>query len=330
MKGNATLTGCLSLAAMSLCCGAARAETLMQETDALEVHVDAQGSLVSAAVFSELTSPRVPAPDRSVQETRFANGLVMRVDFNRRTVEVGLRTENGELSVNLVGAQTTSWRPGALGGEEVFFMQADPQWGKEVHGGIPICWPWFGGRGAALPSHGLVRYIPWRLDASSKDGTLAFIAESTPETKALWPHDFRLRAAFSMPAPDTLEVSVTETNTGDAPFESAFGLHPYFALADAEAATLDGVAIPASGGLTKKFPADGRPHVLGDAVRGCKVAVTFDGTDIWRLWNPGEPNRFVAPGEWRRFFCLEPTREKPEPLAPGASRTHRTTFRSAR
>ena len=67
--------------------------------------------------------------------------------------EAALSTTNGTLAVCAVGAQVTSWRPAALGGGEVFFMQASPQWGQEVHGGVPICWPWFGGRavGASIP-----------------------------------------------------------------------------------------------------------------------------------------------------------------------------------
>ena len=50
-------------------------------------------------------------------------------------------TTNGTLTVCAVGAQVVNWRPAALDGEEVFFLQESPQWGKEVHGGVPICWP---------------------------------------------------------------------------------------------------------------------------------------------------------------------------------------------
>ena len=239
-------------------------------------------------------------------------------------------------------------------------MAADRPWGKEVHGGVPICWPWFGGR-AGYPSHGIVRYIPWRMDggalgdralpekggASRPDEPVgadlraarsggsgakppSFVVESTPETRAQWPHDFRLRVEFSMPSPDTLEITLTETNTGDKPFESGFGLHPYFALADAPSATLDGAPVPPQDGSTLKFPADGRAHVLGDPVRGIEIAVLCEDADFWRLWNPGEPNRYVAPGEWRRFFCLEPTRATPSTLASGATQTHVVRFRVRR
>ena len=143
---------------------------------------------------------------------------------------------------------------------------------------------------------------------------------------------FALAAALSLvafassPASDTLEVTVTETNTGDTAFESAFGLHPYFAVTDATRATLDGAPVPPPDGSTLKFAADGRPHVLGDPARGIGVEVSMEDADIWRLWNPGEPNRYVAAGEWRRVLCLEPTREAPSPLAPGASRTRIVRF----
>ena len=129
-----------------------------------------------------------------------------------------------------------------------------------------------------------------------------------------------------MPSPDTLEISVTETNTGEAPFESAFGLHPYLAVLDAASATIDEKPVPPPDGSTLKFPGDGRPHVLADPARGVEIEVSMDGADTWRLWNPGEPNRYVAPGEWRRFFCLEPTHEAPQPLSPGASRTWNARF----
>ena len=234
-----------------------------------------------------------------------------------------LSTTNGTLAVCAIGAQVTSWRPAALGGEEVFFLQESPQWGQEVHGGVPICWPWFGGR-AGAPSHGLVRYREWRREET--EGVLTFVCESSPETKAIWPHDFRLVAEISMPGPDTLEVAVTETNTGESAFESAFGLHPYFAVSDATCATLDGSPVPPPAGSTLKFAADGHPHFLGDPARGVRIEVSMDDADSWRLWNPGEPNRYVAAGEWRRFLCLEPTREAPSPLAPGASRTRIVRF----
>ena len=54
--------------------------------------------------------------------------------------------EQGRMDVRYDGATVTSWRPAALGGDEVFFMPFYLPWGEEVHGGVPICWPWVGRR----------------------------------------------------------------------------------------------------------------------------------------------------------------------------------------
>ena len=255
----------------------------------------------------------------------------MTVDFRKKTVETGVavQTENGSLAVSLVGAQVTSWRPAALGGEEVFFMASERPWGEEVHGGVPICWPWFAGR-SGYPSHGIVRYMPWKRvpgEPHALQGSLlSFTTESTAGTKAIWPHDFRLCAEMSMPSPDSLEITLAETNTGDATFESAFGFHPYFAVSDAPQATLDEKTVPYPDYSTTKFAADGQPHVLGDPARGLEIAVTCDTADTWSLWNPGEGRLPFAPDEWRRFFCLEPHRRTLSPLEPHASRLHRVRF----
>ncbi len=284
------------------------------------------GGIAREAGFSEMTSHRALTEDRSVQETCFANGLSVTVDFRRRTVEVSRREDTGSLTANLVGAQITSWRPAALDGGEVLFMDQDRPWGDEVHGGIPICWPWLGGR-KGYPSHGIVRFIPWRLATPARGGALAFETWTTSQTKAWWPYDFHLRAEMSMSSPDSLEVAITETNTGSAPFDSAFGFHTYFSVSDAEGATLDGKPVPPPDGSTLKFAADGKEHVLGDPARGREYAITCADADKWYLWNAGAKATYVAPGEWRHFFCLEPLLSVLTPLAPGESRTYRATFR---
>ena len=50
----------------------------------------------------------------------------------------------GVARVNLFGGVVTSWVP--AGGTEVFAMAkpyAACARGEQIHGGLPICWPWF-------------------------------------------------------------------------------------------------------------------------------------------------------------------------------------------
>ena len=233
--------------------------------------------------------------------------------------------EEGRMDVRYDGATVTSWRPAALGGGEVFFMPYLAPWGEEVHGGVPICWPWVGRR-EGKPKHGLVRYMKWRLVKRIGKGGVELETCSTPETLKIWPHPFKLRAVVSVDRVDTLEIAVTETNTGDAAYESALGFHPYFAVADACKVAVDGKELPRPW-VMQEFAADGKPHRLVDLKRKCTITVEASGNDTWYVWNPGTERTplcvSLRPHEWHRFYCLEPVMKKSLPLAPGKSRTHR-------
>ena len=244
--------------------------------------------------------------------------------------------EYGRLCVRYDGATVTSWKPVALKGREVFYMPENTPWGKEVHGGLPICWPWFGKSTDEMsvgsrvprdriPKHGLARYMKWRLvERIGKDGVVLETA-STPETMKVWPHSFKLRAILSVDGPNSLTLKFTETNTGKAAYESAFGVHPYFAVADACDVAVDGEHLPKPW-VIKEFAADGKPHELQD--RGGKIvySVMSSGNDTWYVWNPGVERtplcETLGPDEWKRFYCLEPFIQRPIVLAPGESREH--------
>ena len=233
--------------------------------------------------------------------------------------------EEGRMDVRYDGATVTSWRPAALGGGEVFFMPYLALWGEEVHGGVPICWPWVGRR-EGKPKHGLVRYMKWRLVKRIGKGGVELETCSTPETMKIWPHQFKLRAVVSVDRVDTLEIAVTETNTGDAAYESALGFHPYFAVTDACNVAVDGKELPRPW-VMQEFAADGKPHRLVDLKRKRTITVEASGNDTWYVWNPGTERTplcvSLRPHEWHRFYCLEPVMKKSLPLASGKSRTHK-------
>ena len=235
------------------------------------------------------------------------------------------QSANGTLAVSRIGAQTASWRPAALKGEDTFFMAASAPWGCEVHGGVPICWPWFGRR-EGLPIHGLVRYMEWHLVRRIGDDGVELAVESTAESMKLWPHKFRLTAKITMVDPSAMEIALSETNTGDEPYESAFGIHPYFAVSNALAVAVDGRALPRPNGDTAKFPADGKAHVLSDLAQGRAYVVDAPYADSWWIWNPGDERtpdcKTLAPDEWHRFWCLEALMRESKPLAPGKTRVH--------
>lgn len=147
--------------------------------------------------------------------------------------------------VALNGAHVMEWKP--AGQEQpVLYMSPDAilSPGKAIRGGIPVCWPWFGGHptDASKPMHGFARNRPWELlRADAKEGHVAllFKLESNEETKALWPHDFTCHLGISIGA--ALEVSLMTQNKGDTAFVLGEALHTYLTVGDIKQVTVKGL-----------------------------------------------------------------------------------------
>jgi len=138
--------------------------------------------------------------------------------------------------VALHGAHVMEWTPSGQQQPVLYLSpQAVLEHGKPIRGGIPVCWPWFGGHpvDATKPMHGIARNRLWELErADAKEGHVAmlFKLESSAETRALWPHDFRCYLGVSIGA--SLEVSLMTENTGDAAFTFGEALHTYLTVGD--------------------------------------------------------------------------------------------------
>ncbi|MCQ2390856.1 MAG: heparinase II/III family protein, partial [Kiritimatiellae bacterium] len=203
---------------------------------------------------SEFSRPFV-GKTRLMFETEAVESEGLRVEFNRN------------------GGYVTSWRTLGDSGDVLFRPKCAP-WGKEeTHGGIPLCWPWFGtAEKEGLPKHGLLRYARWTLEEKLGKSGMVWSVASTPETKRLWPHDFRVVLTFRAGG-DSLQLSFTCENTGTEPFDYTWGFHPYFAVSDAHRVAVDGVKKPEAS-VREVLNADGRPHVLEDLVTGRTVTIS--------------------------------------------------------
>jgi glucose-6-phosphate 1-epimerase len=145
--------------------------------------------------------------------------------------------------ISLYGGHILSYRP--AGKDDILFMsdKAVFETGKPIRGGIPVCWPWFGPHAAdkTLPAHGFVRTMNWKIvgeeDGESHSG-LTLECTATAETKALWPHEFKVTIAFFVGK--TLSIALTTENTGDEPFDFTDALHTYFRVGDIAKTTVVG------------------------------------------------------------------------------------------
>ena len=244
-----------------------------------------------------------------------------------------LANQYGSAEISLFGAQTLSYRP--TGNQPVLYMPHkydDVPAGREIHGGIPVCWPWFAANGPeGAPKHGLARYMRWRVKGSeySEDVTeLTLACASDDETRAVWPHDFALELKVSVSM--KLTLSLHAENTGDDAFEVTEGFHPYFLVRERDRTEVLGVdgchftdtrepektgrvwtgGCEVRTGGSKIFDVTGYEYELMDHALDRAIAVVSRGNRRLVVWNPGEESEgdveSFGAGGWRRFVCVEP------------------------
>src|SRR5262245_66607788 len=86
-------------------------------------------------------------------------GLAKAVEGNGGLPKVRVTSPEAAGEMYLHGAHVTSWKP--EGGKEVLFVSAKSRWerGRAIRGGVPVCFPWFGGKAddPTAPAHGFAR-----------------------------------------------------------------------------------------------------------------------------------------------------------------------------
>lgn len=258
--------------------------------------------------------------------------------------------------VCLQGAHLTEWQPRSQAAP-VIFMAAAAQFapGKAIRGGIPICWPWFGPNDAdpAQPSHGFARTANWQSTGTVQEQSgatrLRLLLTDDAATRARWPQSFRLE--YEITVGETLELSLSTTNTGSAAFLVGEALHTYFTVGDIESAQvvgLDGVTYEdkATGGtrrtqagaitfgseVDRLFVDTESPCSLIDASLKRRIHITKTCSRSTVVWNPGydKASRMadlgVAPsplGSWRQMVCVESANAAENQVTVAPGQTHR-------
>lgn len=233
--------------------------------------------------------------------------------------------------VALHGAHVMEWQPVSQT-QPVLYMSPDAllEHGKAIRGGIPVCWPWFGGHptDATMPMHGFARIRLWELvraDVKEDHVAMLFKLESSDETRAIWPHDFRCHLGISFGA--DLEVSLMTENTGNSPFTLTEALHTYLTVGDIKQVTVGGLNaakyLDTVGERTMREQdgdiyfdrevdrqyASSAGVIVDDGSLGRKVVVNKLGSGTTVVWNPWiEKSKRLAdlPDEaYHGFLCVE-------------------------
>jgi glucose-6-phosphate 1-epimerase len=261
-----------------------------------------------------------------------------------------------------LGAQVLRWQP--PGHEPVLFAGERLPDVHPAHMGVPVVMPWFGNGpdGDLTPSHGYARQAPWtRLHLTTRDSSVEVAYRLDHETasgvdgfdaeRGLL--DATLDASFG----EALTLALTVTNAGRQVAEVELALHTYLRVGDVEQVRLSGledaayVDKTATGGPAWR-EADGEPLTVrgevdrvydsagavrvDDPVLGRVLTVSKEGSGSTVVWSPGESRgealTDLAPGEWRRFVCVEAAAVGAHAvtLAPGAAHVLTTRVEVAR
>jgi len=147
-----------------------------------------------------------------------------------------LNNPMAKAEIALNGAHVMSFIP--KGQEPVLWMSEKSYFedGKAIRGGIPICWPWFGGHpcNSDMPSHGFARISVWELVASGNCESGATFLELAL-APALIADEFKTNnflVKLRVEVSDKLSVALIIDNCSDKDLSYSAALHSYFNISD--------------------------------------------------------------------------------------------------
>jgi tagaturonate reductase len=251
--------------------------------------------------------------------------------------------------VYLHGAHVAQWTP--AGSKPVLWMSEHSAFSPTMalRGGIPVCFPWFGPNltDATAPNHGWARISPWTLTSArliGSDAQLTLELAGAHRDAAGIAQQVSLRYTVTIGATLTLELTVQNDGGADVSVEAAF--HTYFAVGDARATQVQGLADlpyldrtltpPATASsalpiaifgneIDRVYPMP-RIVTIDDARNNRSIQLNHSDAAQTVVWNPGSA-KAAAMGdygdtEWTENVCVETAnvRDQAMVLAPGASR----------
>jgi len=230
--------------------------------------------------------------------------------------------------ISLLGGQVLSWI--TPDGRERLFLSDKAVFDGSVaiRGGIPVCWPQFAGLGD-LPKHGFVRTRPWRVATERCGDDYALVTQAIEDdeaTRALWPHAFRLELTLML-EDDRIDLELSVSNTGEAPFSFTGALHTYLRVTQVEDVALEGLyghhyrdaangdkvirdsgtAVMVDAEIDRVYRDVKRPQLLqaGNLSLGIQ-SQDFPDVVVWNPWvdKCGALADMPADG-WRHMLCVE-------------------------
>jgi D-hexose-6-phosphate mutarotase len=149
-------------------------------------------------------------------------------------------------TISLQGGQVLEWKPRSQ--VEPVLWSADPtHWlsGRAIRAGVPICWPWFGAHPTeqAAPAHGYARLCDWEVAEISMEslGTIDIDLRMMPTHEVATRYPLNASLVSRISVGEALSISLTTTNTGEAPITITEALHAYFNVGEIDDIQIEGI-----------------------------------------------------------------------------------------
>ena len=203
------------------------------------------------------------------------------------------------------------------------------QHGKAIRGGVPLCFPWFGGHPTQsnFPAHGFARNSIWTLSNIIEDATghhLQFELTDSENTRLYWNYAFKLEMYIH--CGETLHLELKLRNWDIQDFEFSFAWHSYFPIQTKNAKVkglqgmnyidqLDGNRLKIQQNELIKFTAEldriypntsGIFSILENDAEQIKIQSTAKSTVIWNPWiEKAQRLGDIHDDAWQDFICVE-------------------------
>jgi glucose-6-phosphate 1-epimerase len=255
---------------------------------------------------------------------------------------------NGEIYLN--GAHVTHYQP--VGQVPVLFMSGSSRFenGKAIRGGVPICFPWFGGLEGrdTAPAHGFARTSEWAIKSTrlnpDQSATVVLELSGNEDRSSFWPHAFKAEYVVTIGA--TLRTELTIVHVRGEPFLFEEAMHSYFHVGDVRQVSVTGLAgcsyldklqsdreivqgdspIQIVGETDRIYLDTTAECVIDDPSLKRKIFVKKLGSDTTVLWNPWIAKSKAMPDfgddEWPGMLCIETCNVGPFAVRLGPGQSH--------
>ena len=219
--------------------------------------------------------------------------------------KITITSNDATAEIYLHGAHLTGFQKN--GEPPLIFLSAESTFAKSaaIRGGVPICFPWFGGRAGDV-AHGFARTTEWQLvkTAATPDGTVT-VHLCLPEisARAEWQG---LQTEFVITVCEELEMELRVTNSSAEAQTFEGCLHAYFAVGDISQVTIlglkglqyldkvdhftqkleSGEAVRITSEVDRVFLNATGPVEIDDAKWRRKILIEKSGSASTVVWNP--------------------------------------------